>query len=107
MAMMIGCALVSMEDQNPDLQLTALKRAGCKRIFIEEPMTARERWTVEAINTTLLADPPFGKQYPSRARGQRLALITVAEHSPCSTSCTASPVATAVRMKPCNCSIWL
>jgi hypothetical protein len=34
---------------------------------IEEPMTARERWTVEAINTTLLADPPFRKQYPGAA----------------------------------------
>jgi hypothetical protein len=34
---------------------------------IEEPMTARERWTVEALNTTLLAHPPFGKQYPGAA----------------------------------------
>ena len=34
---------------------------------VTEPMTARERSTVEALNTTLLADPPFGKQYPGAA----------------------------------------
>ena len=34
---------------------------------VEEPMTPRERWTVEALNATLLADPTFGKQYPGAA----------------------------------------
>jgi hypothetical protein len=34
---------------------------------VEEPMTPRERSTVEALNTTLLAHPPFGKQYPGAA----------------------------------------
>jgi DNA invertase Pin-like site-specific DNA recombinase len=31
--MNIGYALVSTDDRNPDRQLTALKRAGCERIF--------------------------------------------------------------------------
>ncbi len=34
--MNIGYARVSIEDQNPDLQLAALKKVRCKRIFIEK-----------------------------------------------------------------------
>jgi DNA invertase Pin-like site-specific DNA recombinase len=33
--MKIGYARVSMDDQNPALQMAALKRAGCKRIFTD------------------------------------------------------------------------
>jgi DNA invertase Pin-like site-specific DNA recombinase len=34
--MNIGYCRVSTEDQNPDLQLTALQRAGCTRIFTDK-----------------------------------------------------------------------
>jgi DNA invertase Pin-like site-specific DNA recombinase len=34
--MKIGHCRVSTEDQSPDLQLTALQRAGCKRIFTDK-----------------------------------------------------------------------
>jgi DNA invertase Pin-like site-specific DNA recombinase len=34
--MNIGYARVSTEDQNHDLQLEALKKLGCERIFIEK-----------------------------------------------------------------------
>src|SRR6266852_6345026 len=35
-SMKIGYCRVSTDDQNPDLQLTALKRAGCKRTFTDK-----------------------------------------------------------------------
>ena len=41
--MKIGYCRVSTEDQNPDLQLTALKRAGCKRIYTDKATGAHTR----------------------------------------------------------------
>ena len=34
--MNLGYARVSTEDQNPDLQLAALKQAGCSRLFTDK-----------------------------------------------------------------------
>lgn len=34
--MLVGYARISTVDQNPDLQIQALKAAGCERVFIDE-----------------------------------------------------------------------
>jgi hypothetical protein len=46
--MKIGSARVSITDQNPGLQLVALQRERCKRIFIDElpRPAAGQRWFV-------------------------------------------------------------
>ena len=40
--MRVGYARVSTSDQNPDLQLDALRRAGCERVFTEKASGARD-----------------------------------------------------------------
>ena len=47
--MLVGYARVSTDDQNPDLQLKALKKAGCKKVFVEKASGAlRERPQLQA-----------------------------------------------------------
>lgn len=43
--MNIGYARVLTEDQNPDLQLAALKKGGCEHIFIEKATGAHVKRT--------------------------------------------------------------
>lgn len=43
MAVKIGYARVSTDDQNPDLQLDALKRAGCARVYTDRGQGGAKR----------------------------------------------------------------
>jgi DNA invertase Pin-like site-specific DNA recombinase len=47
--MLIGYARVSTQDQNPELQLDALQKAGCEKVFVEKASGAqRERPELQA-----------------------------------------------------------
>src|SRR5437773_306224 len=54
--MKIGYCRVSTDDQNPDLQLAALKRAGCKQIFTDKATGAHVKRPELAKCLKLLKD---------------------------------------------------
>ena len=57
--MKIGYARVSTQDQNTDLQVRALKRAGCTRIVVEKISGAIERPKLDALIASLQTGDVF------------------------------------------------
>ena len=58
--MIIGYARVSTQDQNPDLQIDALKKFGCEKIFIEKISGGSKiRPELEKAKDILLSDDIF------------------------------------------------
>lgn len=56
--MKVGYCRVSTEDQNPDLQLAALKRVGCDRIFTDKAKgdTTKRKELVRCLNSLTAGD---------------------------------------------------
>jgi DNA invertase Pin-like site-specific DNA recombinase len=51
--MLVGYARVSTLDQNPQLQIDALKQAGCERLYVEKASGAhRDRPELRPHSTT-------------------------------------------------------
>jgi len=53
-AMLIGYARVSIQDQNLELQIEALKQAGCERIYEVQASGSRVNWPGLAIALEIL-----------------------------------------------------
>ena len=49
--MLVGYARVSTQDQNPRLQLDALKDAGCEKVFVEKASGAQRERPGMALDT--------------------------------------------------------
>jgi len=51
--MKIGYARVSTKDQNLDMQIEALKKEGCEKIYLEKQSAVKERRELEKLKETL------------------------------------------------------
>src|SRR3546814_21183724 len=79
--MRVGYASVSTSDQNPELQLGALRRAGCERVFTEKASGAREDRPVLAriLEDVLRAGDTLVVRKPDRPARSLKKLIATAE----------------------------
>jgi len=58
--MLVGYARVSTLDQNPQLQIDALKQAGCERLYVEKASGAhRDRPELQAASNTCAQATPW------------------------------------------------
>jgi DNA invertase Pin-like site-specific DNA recombinase len=55
--MLVGYARVSTLDQNPQMQIDALKQAGCERLYVEKASGAhRDRPELKAVSLSRQSD---------------------------------------------------
>lgn len=94
--MLVGYACVSTQDQKPELQLDALKAAGCEKVFVEKASGAQhERPELKVAldymhdgETHVVWKPPSGEKATTRqsGRGKRPdhRATTTSRNRPCS-----------------------
>jgi DNA invertase Pin-like site-specific DNA recombinase len=80
--MLVGYARVSTLDQNPQLQIDALKQAGCERLYVEKASGAhRDRPELQAASNIYLR--PGDTVWRLSRLSRSLRRITTGRGNPC------------------------